>query len=201
MTALVGEEIAIDWAYIRDTIKVNDAMLAEIRAELAFRALPPTATLALVAREIVHDPGYVLTGLTGHPLVLVAETYRGNGGAIEANGAQGPSGSPGPTGKSGQGQSGRAGGPGGLGGNGRPGLPGSPVTVMAAHLSDLRISARGGRGGTGGSGGAPAATATMPPRGPTSRTSTRRSRAPAGTAARAVSDRWAAPGRSSSSSP
>ncbi|MEU8135135.1 tetratricopeptide repeat protein [Streptodolium elevatio] len=149
----MSEEIAVDWAYVRDTIRVNDALLAEIRAEAAFRGLSPTATLALVAREIVHDPGYVLTGLTGHPLVLVAETYRGNGGAVVADGATGPSGPSGAQGKSGQGLSGRPGGPGGNGGNGQPGLPASPVTVMAANLSDLRISARGGLGGAGGQGG------------------------------------------------
>ncbi|MEO3972466.1 tetratricopeptide repeat protein [Streptomyces sp. CAU 1734] len=147
------EDIPVDWILIRDTIRVNDALLQEIRAEITVRMLSPAATLAVVAREIVHDPGYVLTGLTGHPLVLVAEVYRGNGGAVDASGSTGPGGGQGPSGAPGQNHSGQQGGAGGRGGDGGPGNPASPVTVMAHQVSDLRIAARGGRGGPGGTGG------------------------------------------------
>ncbi|MGW7694075.1 hypothetical protein ACWGMA_35320 [Streptomyces asiaticus] len=83
MTMPASGEITVDWVHIRDTIQVNDALLAEIRAELTH--LPPEPRLALIAREVVHDPLYVLTGLPGHPLVVVAETYRGNGGAVDSS--------------------------------------------------------------------------------------------------------------------
>ncbi|MFJ5301409.1 tetratricopeptide repeat protein [Streptomyces sp. NPDC088350] len=153
MATSSGEQIAVDWAYVRDTIHVNDALLGEIRAEVGFRGLAAGAVLALVAREIVHDPGYVLTGLTGHPLVLVAENYRGNGGGVDASGVPGNRGGPGATGADGQGQQGQTGGAGGLGGNGQPGGAASQVWVLAATLTDLRITARGGHGGAGGPGG------------------------------------------------
>ncbi|WP_441248003.1 tetratricopeptide repeat protein [Kitasatospora sp. McL0602] len=151
--AQFGEDIPVDWIYLRDTIRVNDALLQEIRAEVTVRRLAPTATLALVAREIVHDPGFVLTGLLGHPLVLVAETYRGNNGAVDASAPVGGTGFRGDAGAAGQGQSGQSGGAGRHGGDGDPGSAASTVTVLAHRISDLTIAARGGRGGRGGAGG------------------------------------------------
>ncbi|MFF0445068.1 tetratricopeptide repeat protein [Streptomyces sp. NPDC004609] len=153
MTTPTGGEIPVDWICIRDTIRVNDALRAEIQKELDHYEISPTARLALVAREIVHDDGYVLTGLTGHPLLLVAETYRGNGGGVDSSGRPGADGPSGMAGKPGQGQSGRAGGPGGPGGNGQPGGPASDITVVAQNLTGLRLIARGGPGGAGGTGG------------------------------------------------
>ncbi|MFI6283302.1 tetratricopeptide repeat protein [Streptomyces sp. NPDC051018] len=153
MTTPIGAEIPVDWICIRDTIQVNDALRAEIQRELDHYDISPTARLALVAREITHDTGYALTGLTDHPLLLVAETYRGNGGAVDSRGRSGSTGPSGTAGKSGQGQSGRAGGPGGPGGPGQPGGPASEITVLAHTLSDLRLVADGGPGGAGGRGG------------------------------------------------
>ncbi|MBD3004029.1 MULTISPECIES: tetratricopeptide repeat protein [unclassified Streptomyces] len=151
MTMPAGGDITVDWVHIRDTIQVNDALLAEIRAELTH--LPPEARLALIAREVVHDPQYVLTGLPGHPLVVVAETYRGNGGALDNSGASGAAGAYGATGPSGVGYNGMDGGPGGPGGTGGTGGAATPVTVLAHTITDLRIAARGGQGGQGGTGG------------------------------------------------
>ena len=35
--------------------------------------------------EIAHDPNYVLA-VDGYPLLVVAETYHGNGGALDTSG-------------------------------------------------------------------------------------------------------------------
>lgn len=146
--------LPVQWLYVRDAIKVNDQLRQEIEAEIAFRALPPGAVLALVARDITHDQGYVL-GLQDHPLLLVAETYNGNGGAIDTSGRPGPGGTPGTTGdRGGHRIDGQSGGPGGPGGSDSgPGSPGSPITLLAGQVTGLRLIARGGRGGEGGTGG------------------------------------------------
>ncbi|MBM9504203.1 hypothetical protein [Actinacidiphila acididurans] len=145
--------LPVKWLYVRDTIQVNDQLLNEIKAEITFHALPAGSLLAVVAREITHDQGYVLA-LADYPLLFVAETYRGQGGAIDTSGQQGAYGGTGTAGgKGGHGPEGRDGGPGGPGGEAGPGRAGSPITLLAAQVSDLRLIARGGRGGTGGSGG------------------------------------------------
>ncbi|MEV5510233.1 tetratricopeptide repeat protein [Streptomyces orinoci] len=146
--------LPVQWLYIRDTIKVNDQLRQEIEAETAFHKLPPGAVLALVAREITHDQGYVL-GVQDHPLLLVAETYSGNGGAIDTSGRPGPGGTTGTTGdRGGHRIDGQNGGPGGPGGSDAgPGGPGSPITLLAGQVTGLRLIARGGRGGAGGTGG------------------------------------------------
>lgn len=137
-----------DWVCLRDTIKVNSGLLQEIRAD---RPAPGTR-LVLIAREITHDPGYVLP-LTGYPVLLVAETYRGNGGGIDTTGPVGAGGDIGSAGGTGGGSGGRDGKAGGPGGNGAPGGAATPITLLAARASDVRLIARGGRGGSGGSGG------------------------------------------------
>ncbi|MGC0421901.1 hypothetical protein [Embleya sp. AB8] len=137
-----------DWFHLRDTITVDGALAAELHAE----GPPPGARLVLVAREITHAPGYVLS-VPGYPVLLVAETYRGNGGAVDTTGPAGPSGQPGTSGGSDQGPAGRDGGPGGPGGDGGPGGPATPITLLAAKSTDVALIARGGAGGPGGSGG------------------------------------------------
>ncbi|MEV0504336.1 hypothetical protein AB0I84_43025, partial [Streptomyces spectabilis] len=139
---------AADWVYLRDTIRVNSALLHEIRAD---RPAPGTR-LVLIAREITHDPGYVLS-VTGHPVLLVAETYRGNGGGVDTTGPVGVGGEIGSAGGTGGGAGGRDGKSGGPGGNGGPGGAATPITLLAARASNVRLVARGGRGGSGGAGG------------------------------------------------
>ncbi|MGW7531345.1 tetratricopeptide repeat protein [Amycolatopsis sp. NPDC054798] len=148
-----ADSIPVDWLYVRDTIQVNAALRQEIQAELDFRKLPKYQgkTLALVARRIVHDPGYALA-IDGYPLLVIAESYQGNGGALDASGLHGPTGAHGPAGRSYEGI-GADGDPGGDGGPGEPGAAGSAVTVLAADVSGLHVLARGGQGGSGGSGG------------------------------------------------
>ncbi|QCX74048.1 hypothetical protein C9F11_01725 [Streptomyces sp. YIM 121038] len=142
------EVSAADWVYLRDTIKVNSALLQEIRAD---RPAPGTR-LVLIAREITHDPGYVLP-LTGYPVLLVAETYRGNGGGVDTTGPVGAAGAVGSAGGTGGGSGGRDGKAGGPGGNGAPGGAATPITLLAARAWDVRLIARGGTGGPGGTGG------------------------------------------------
>ncbi|MGC0415026.1 hypothetical protein [Embleya sp. AB8] len=138
-----------DWVYLRDTIRVNGALLAELQAEQP----APGTRLVLIAREIVHDPGFVFP-LIGFPVLLVAETYRGNGGGVATTGPAGASGSPGASGRTGgSGPDNVNGTPGQLGGNGAPGGTATPITLFAATLTDLTLSARGGLGGHGGNGG------------------------------------------------
>jgi len=78
--------------------------------------------LALVAREITHDPGYMLP-LGGYPLLLVAETYHGNGGGIDTSGPAGAVGAKGSQGGTKSGPREQDGLPGGNGGNGANGGP------------------------------------------------------------------------------
>src|SRR4051812_49043504 len=123
----------IDWLYVRDAIVVNDAFTEEIRRELAFRGLGPGTTLAVVAREIRHAPGYVLR-LSGHPLIVVADTLDTAGGAIDVSGDAGTDGQHGGAGVTGHASAGdparnRPGGPGETGTAGQPGTQGAGLSV------------------------------------------------------------------------
>ncbi|GCD97888.1 hypothetical protein [Embleya hyalina] len=69
-----------DWLHLRDTIDVDGELSKRIRAENP----APGARLVLIAREITHEPGFVLRA-AGHPVLLVAESHRGNGGGIDAD--------------------------------------------------------------------------------------------------------------------
>ncbi|MFI1584250.1 tetratricopeptide repeat protein [Embleya sp. NPDC020630] len=138
-----------DWVYLRDTIRVNDALLAELQAEKP----APGTRVVLIAREIVHDAGFVFP-LTGFPVLLVAETYRGNGGTVATTGPAGVNGKAGAAGGiGGSGPDNTNGRPGEPGGNGMPGGTATPITLFAATLTDLTLNARGGVGGNGGRGG------------------------------------------------
>ncbi|MGW1992869.1 hypothetical protein [Embleya sp. NPDC001921] len=144
-----GSAAAADWFYLRDSIRVNTALQAELQAEHP----APGTRLVLIAREITHDPGFVLRA-SGHPVLIVAETYRGEGGAIDTTGPAGAGGSTGTGGGTGgsgpDGTNGRSGGP---GGNGAPGGTATPITLFAAKAADVSLIARGGTGGHGGNGG------------------------------------------------
>jgi hypothetical protein len=83
---------------------------------------------------------------------LIAETYNGNGGAVDAGGSPGKSGAAGATGASSHNAT-DPGGPGGAGNGGGPGSPASPITLIAHKIVNARLRARGGAGGSGGPGG------------------------------------------------
>jgi hypothetical protein len=146
LTGVIRPIIRVPVTYMRDRIVIDAAFEKEIRDELAFRRIAPgTKTgletpLYVVARQIVHAPKYDLK-LTGHPLVLVADHYDGNGGSIDT------------TDYASQAGTGEAG---GVGGNGKPGASGKTapgITLVAQRVTDARLVATGRPGGRGGAGG------------------------------------------------
>ncbi len=126
------------FTYVRDRIEIGDALRDELVAEMKFRKIAGGTTVCLLAREIVHASQYTFA-LSGHPLILVADTYHGNGGAIDtttfnlfgpANGAPAHDTTP--------------------GGNGGNGASASAITVIAQKVVNARLVARGKAGGKGG---------------------------------------------------
>jgi hypothetical protein len=142
------------WSYIRDTIIVNSDLSTEISSEIEYRKIKPGSTLLLMARSIKHARNYVLK-LEGFSLILLAECYDSNGGAVDTSGSPGKDGADGAHGENRAiGANIRTGGQGGDGKAGNPGNPASPLTLVAAEITEARLIARGGVGGKGGSGGA-----------------------------------------------
>jgi hypothetical protein len=126
------------FTYVRDRIEISDALRDELAAEMKFRKITRGTTVCLLAREIVHSSQYTFA-LSGHPLILVADSYDGNGGAIDtatynlfgpAAGAPAHDTTP--------------------GGNGANGASASPITVVAQKVVNARLVARGRPGGKGG---------------------------------------------------
>ena len=128
---------------IRDTITID----AEFNARVGTFAGP--GSLYVLAR-VVDQQTELRVG--AHPVVIVADEFRGNGQLINANGVS--SSSPGGAGANGApnpgGQDGR---PGENGGPGGAGTSAGTVTVMCRRSSGVRISANGGAGAAGGPGG------------------------------------------------
>jgi hypothetical protein len=128
---------------IRDTITID----AEFNARVGTFAGP--GSLYVLAR-VVDQQTELRVG--AHPVVIVADEFRGNGQLINANGVS--SSSPGSAGANGApnpgGQDGR---PGENGGPGGAGTSAGTVTVMCRRSSGVRISANGGAGAAGGPGG------------------------------------------------
>src|SRR5262245_3817371 len=105
---------------------------------MKFRKITRGTTVCLLAREIVHASQYTFA-LSGHPLILVADSYDGNGGAIDtathnlfpvAAGAPAHETSP--------------------GGDGAIGPSASAITVVVQKVVNARLLARGKPGGKGG---------------------------------------------------
>ena len=119
-----------DVVYIRDSIVID----AEFMAFLYQQPLAPGSTLFLVAREIVHATGYVLS-LPSVNVVAVGDVYDANGGRIVVSGLPGSS------------RSATAGGPGSAGGS---------VQLICFEISGVHAIADGGAGGVGATGGVPA---------------------------------------------
>ncbi|MCQ8192321.1 hypothetical protein [Streptomyces rugosispiralis] len=84
---------------------------------------------------------------------MVAETYRGNGGALDSGGAPGAAGSYGATGPSGVGYNGMDGGSGGPGGTGGVGGPAAEIVVETVAYTGLWLDGAGGAPGAAGFGG------------------------------------------------
>ena len=91
--------MTIHWAMYRDTLVVDEALHQELLAEIEHHELATGTTMLLAARVVRHAKGYVLR-LVGHPLVVVAERYDGNGGGIDTGGELGAAGAKGEPGTS-----------------------------------------------------------------------------------------------------
>jgi hypothetical protein len=124
--------------YVRDRIELDDGLSNELQEEMNFREIAKGTTVCLLAREIVHASEYTFA-LSGHPLVLVADTYNGNGGAIDTTTHQLFAATDGAAAKGTT--------PGGDGGHG---ASASAITVVAQKVLNARLVARGNPGGNGG---------------------------------------------------
>jgi len=126
------------FTYVRDRIEMSDALRNELAAEMKFRKITRGTTVCLLAREIVHASQYTFA-LSGHPLILVADSYDGNGGAIDTatHHLFGPA----------AGEPAHDATPGGDGANG---ASASPITVIVQKIVNARFVARGKPGGKGG---------------------------------------------------
>ncbi|HEY3340043.1 MAG TPA: hypothetical protein VGK18_16205 [Propionicimonas sp.] len=117
--------MSIGWILHRDWIAVDQAFADELQGVLAFHRPAPGSTLVLVGRAVRHAPEFVLR-VVGHPVVLIAESYDGNDGAIDTSGTIGA-----------------------VGGDA------SALSLYALSATNVRLIARGGtstrgRGGAGG---------------------------------------------------
>ena len=75
--------------YVRDAIIVDEAFVKRLQAIAA--GFAKGTTLKLAARTIEHKQGLVLK-IEGYPLVIAADVYEGNGGAIDTSGSNGAAG-------------------------------------------------------------------------------------------------------------
>ncbi|MEV6694960.1 hypothetical protein AB0M35_26135 [Micromonospora sp. NPDC051196] len=116
--ALVGTGVL---PLVRDRIEINQEWADEFRAELAERQVAPGTTVCLVARKIVHAPNYTLK-LARYPLVVVADSYDGRGGALDTTEYD------------------------------TAGATAAPITLLAKQVVRARLVAAGQIGGTGESG-------------------------------------------------
>jgi len=144
-----------NYPYIRDILTI-DATVQNFYREFA-----GDGPVYLLGRIVRHAPGFDLK-VGARPLIIVADLYDGNGGTIDARGADGAAG--GLRGGDGgypwppyePGELGRPTGPGGGGGGGGPGGSagsGGSVTVRCRHSLNARIDVSGGNGAGGGAGG------------------------------------------------
>jgi len=72
--------MSIGWVLHRDWVVVDQAFADELNGVLAFQRPPAGSTLVLVARSVRHASEFVLR-VVGHPVVVITESYDGNGGA------------------------------------------------------------------------------------------------------------------------
>lgn len=135
-----------DLRYVRDHISIDPAFAAR----LSTHSVGSGNQLVLVARNIVHQAGYVLA-LPGCHVTVIAQDYDGKGGGIDVSGRSGSPGSVGAAGTRGMpGEDGTAGHP---GGPGTAALAAGSITLACENLHAGRFMAAGGTGGSGGAGG------------------------------------------------
>ena len=84
--------------YVRDTITINEAFLAELTAQIDEKNLNAGSTITIAARVITHAPNYVLR-LTNYKLIVIAEEYDAAGGSIDVSGSAGANGAKGVNGE------------------------------------------------------------------------------------------------------
>jgi len=116
--------MSIGWVLHRDWVVVDQAFADELNGVLAFQRPPAGSTLVLVARSVRHASEFVLR-VVGHPVVVITESYDGNGGAIDTSGTAGAPGS--------------------------PGRPASELSLYALAATNVKLVARGGAGTPGSS--------------------------------------------------
>ncbi|MFJ6835497.1 hypothetical protein [Streptomyces sp. NPDC091209] len=140
--------LAHDYPYIRDLVTI-DAGLQE------FCNRPGDGPVFLLGRKVEHASGFDLR-VTERPLIIVADTYDGTNGMIDARGADGVGGGasgangvyPWPDSVTDASGEDHPVGPGGSGQGGGPGVhgkPGGSVTVMCRRSINARVSVAGGK--------------------------------------------------------
>ncbi len=147
----------MSFTLVRDQIVIGEALKKHIEE----KSLPDGGEIKLIARQIRHEPGFVLRLeqllLSRYQIVIIAHEYNSNGGAIDVSGVTGFAGAVGSTGSEGYASTtignNRSGGPGGSGGVGGRGTDANTVNIICNILHGARLIARGGTGGVGGEGG------------------------------------------------
>ncbi|AFL87414.1 hypothetical protein Terro_1094 [Terriglobus roseus DSM 18391] len=148
---------------IRDVLTVNQTV------QQFYDTFEGEGPVFLLGRVVEHEPGFKLT-LKDRALIIVADTYDGNGGSIDGSGHSKNPAAPVAGGRGADGENAKvrkvgatwvpagSGRNGGSGGNGTSGSPGTDVTIFCRTGSAIRIdvaataSAPGGDGGNGGGG-------------------------------------------------
>jgi hypothetical protein len=120
------------YIYVRDRILIGQNLVAELKEELDVRNVTAGTPLCFLAREIVHEPIYTFA-LHKYPLVFVADSYDGKGGAIDTADHESVASA--------------GGNPGQSGGNG---ASATSITLVAQKVVNARLVATGNEGGAGG---------------------------------------------------
>lgn len=80
--------MSIGWVLHRDWVVVDQSFADELDAMLARSRPAAGSAVVIVARSVRHAPEFVLR-VVGHPVVVIAESYDGNDGAIDTSGTDG----------------------------------------------------------------------------------------------------------------
>ena len=80
--------MSIGWVLHRDWVLIDQSFADELDAMLARTRSAAGSAVAIVARSVRHTAEFVLR-VVGHPVVVIAESYDGNDGAIDTSGTEG----------------------------------------------------------------------------------------------------------------
>jgi hypothetical protein len=130
-----------DWTFVREEVVINDDF---VQRRMKPRVGSGSNGILLVVRKLTHAPNYNLK--VSFPVVIIADMYDAQGGAIDTSGSRGEDGERGHGGGVRDGMDGEA------GEDGRRGTDGQPITVYSRHLVNARLISNGGDGGAGGGG-------------------------------------------------